>query len=124
MIDRIAFNSILKQKTNNNVTHLPNLNTELKIIQSKDDHSVEYHTLIDKYHILYAIPSMNIQRDDDDYAVTFSEYKLLEDEMLGNLFYNGDKIDVTAFINGSVKVINETEDLENNSTDIEFDIEF
>ena len=59
-----------------------------------------------------------------DMCKTFSEYKLLEDEMLGNLFYNGDKIDVTAFINGSVKVINETEDLENNSTDIEFDIEF
>lgn len=59
-----------------------------------------------------------------DTCKTFSEYKLLEDEMLGNLFYNGDKIDVTAFINGSVKVINETEDLENNSTDVEFDIEF
>ena len=55
---------------------------------------------------------------------TFSEYKLLENEMLGNLFYNGDKIDVTAFINGSVEIINENEDIENNSTDIEFDIEF
>lgn len=59
-----------------------------------------------------------------DMCKTFSEYKLLEDEMLGNLFYNGDKIDVTAFINDSVKVINETEDLENNSTDVEFDIDF
>lgn len=59
-----------------------------------------------------------------DMCKTFSEYKLLENEMLGNLFYNGDKIDVTAFINGSVQIINENEDIENNSTDIEFDIEF
>ena len=63
----------------------------------------------------------------------FSERPLLEKEMFGNLFFNGNQIDMNEFFNGNVKIIDEnnnqhndnnTNNSINNDFDIDIDIEF
>ena len=65
----------------------------------------------------------------------FSERPLLEKEMFGNLFFNGNQIDMNEFFNGNIKIIDENNNQHNDNNnntnnsinddfDIDIDIEF